>query len=66
MLKSKFMAASTLVALGLLSSQAAWASLVGPGEPVINGPAPQLPGPAVVGLIVAAVIGAIVLSRSRK
>ena len=66
MLKSKFMAGATLVALGLLSSQAAWAS--GPINEIIkiNNSTGALPGPAVVGLIAAAVIGAIALSRSRK
>ena len=60
MLKSKFMAGATLVALGLLSSQAAWATAFNFQNNV------ALPGPAVVGLIAAAVIGAIALSRLRK
>ena len=61
MLKSKFMACASLVALLLLSSPLVSASAPGPGPG-----ATSMPGPAVIGLIAAAVIGAIVLSRSRK
>jgi hypothetical protein len=57
MLKSKLMAGSTLIASGLLFSQAVWA---------IDNDVTRLPGPAVVGLVAAAVIGAIALSRSKK
>lgn len=57
MLNSKLLAGSTLLATALIYSQSAWA---GPNTTT------DLAGPGIVGLIVAAVLGAVAVSRSRK
>ena len=57
MLKSKRLNRSTLIAVAVLSSQAASAGGTVPTD---------LPGPGIVGIVVAAVIGAIAISRSLK
>lgn len=55
MLNSKFLATATFFVIAVLSSSPAWA-----------GSAVVLPGPGIVGLIAAAVVGAIAVSRARK
>ena len=55
MLNSKLFAALALFSVAIIYTQSAWA-----GTPA------DLPGPGIVGLIAAAVVGAIAVSRSRK
>jgi hypothetical protein len=57
MLKSTFCVRAVSIALIALSSSDVWATAVLP---------PRLPGPGVLGLVAAAVIGAIGVSRSRR
>ena len=70
MLKSKLLTAYTMVALTVLSCQAVWAgsaTFPGPGScPVPGTCAALLPGPGVLAIIVAGVLAAIAISRSRK
>ena len=57
MLKTTIFQATTITALTLLAAQGAWAEF---------NELKQLPGPGIVGLVVAGIIVAIAISRSRK